>query len=91
MMMLEPEVARDMAQRFATAASDDDMLRSFKGEYPHLRFVACTEDDVPARLAPWIEVEGVEVYLIQGGEHCLSLSRDPESACGLVFARQIPD
>jgi hypothetical protein len=38
-----------------------------------------------------VEVDGVEVYLIDGSEHCLSLSRDPETACGLVFARQIPD
>jgi hypothetical protein len=90
MMVPAPEIARDMAQRFAGAPSDDDMLRSFKGEYPSLRFVACTEDDVPARLSPWVEVDGVEVYLIDGSEHCLSLSRDPETACGLVFARQIP-
>lgn len=88
-MIIQPPDALDLANRFAASPSDEVALAAFKAEYPGLRFFACTEDDVPPRLSPWLAVDGVEVYLMDATEHCVRLSRDPESACGLVFARLV--
>lgn len=88
MIISEPE-ARRLAERFAASGSDEAALAAFKAEHPSLRFFACSEDDIPARLPPWLAAAGVEVYLMDATEHCVRLSRDPESACGLVFARLV--
>lgn len=88
-MMIPQTQAQDLARRFAASASDDGALASFKAEHPGLRFFACSEDDIPARLSPWTSADGVEVYLMDATEHCVRLSKDPESACGLVFARLV--
>ncbi|MCB1956359.1 MAG: hypothetical protein KDG55_11830 [Rhodocyclaceae bacterium] len=84
--MIAQETASALAQRFASAQGDESALAAFRAEHPGLRFYACSEDDIPPRLSPWVSVDGVGVYLIDASEHCVSLSRDPEHACGLVFA-----
>ena len=83
--------ALKLARRFVETTDDGAAMASFKAEYPGLRFFACTEDDIPARLSPWLAAEGVELYLMDATEHCVRLSKDPESACGLVFARLIEE
>ncbi len=59
--------------------------------WPALRFTLCSDDDVPARLAPAFEGEGFNLYLIGGGEHCLALTTDACAAIGLVVAWSAPD
>lgn len=88
-MMIAQADAQGLARRFAASASDDAALANFKAEHPGLRFFACSEDDIPARLSPWVSADGVEVYLMDATEHCVRLSKDPETACGLVFARLV--
>ena len=90
-MMIAETTALDLARRFLASPSEDAALASFKREYPGLRFFACSEDDIPARLSPWLAAEGVELYLMDATEHCVRLSKDPESACGLVFARLVEE
>ncbi|MBL8437084.1 MAG: hypothetical protein JNM61_02695 [Zoogloeaceae bacterium] len=87
--MIAESVALDLARRFAASPSDEAALATFRAEHPGLRFLACSEDDIPARLSPWLTAEGVELYLMDATEHCVRLSRDPENACGLVFARLV--
>lgn len=82
--MIDVESAQRMARRIA--AGGEATLAEFRAEHPELRFYACSEDEVPPRLAPWAAADGVEVFLIDATEHCVRLSREPENACGLVFA-----
>ncbi|MCB1887745.1 MAG: hypothetical protein KDH20_09065 [Rhodocyclaceae bacterium] len=84
--MIAAELAGDLARRFASGSDETAALSAFRQEHPELRFYACSEDDIPPRLSPWLSVDGVGVYLIDASEHCMSLTRDPEHACGLVFA-----
>jgi hypothetical protein len=86
-----PDECLHLARRFIASPSEEAVLASFKREYPDLRFFACSEDDIPARLSPWLAAEGVELYLMDATEHCVRLSKDPESACGLVFARLVEE
>jgi len=84
--MIGELTATELARRFAAAGGAETQLAEFRREFPALRFYACSEDDIPPRLPPWLSVAGVGVYLIDASEHCVSLTRDPEGACGIVFA-----
>ena len=67
-------------------ALNDAALDSLKKNWPDLRFTFCNDDDMPARLSPALRGEGFNVYLVGGGEHCLSLTQDIEQAIGVVLA-----
>lgn len=84
--MIAAQLAETLARRFVEAGGGDLPLARFREEHPDLRFFACSEDDIPARLNPWVSVAGAAVYLMDATDHCVRLSRDPEQACGLVFA-----
>ncbi len=84
--MIGELTASELARRFAASGATEGQLAQFRREFPALRFYACSEDDIPPRLSPWVSVDGVGVYLIDASEHCVSLTRDPEGARGIVFA-----
>ena len=42
-----------------------------------------------ARLSPVLERPGFNVYLVNGSEHCLTLTNDPELAIGVVLIRVV--
>jgi Family of unknown function (DUF6129) len=73
-----------------TAASMSELnnaaLASLKLTWPELRFTFCSDDDMPARLPPALKRESFNLYLVNGGEHCLSLTDDPSRAVGVVLA-----
>lgn len=61
-------------------------LAGLKQRWPDLRFTLCNDDDMPARLPPALRREGFNLYLVNGSEHCLSLTDDPLQAIGVVLA-----
>jgi hypothetical protein len=61
-------------------------LALLKAKWPALRFTLCSDDDMPARLSPFLQRERFNLYLVGGGEHCLSLTDDPIHAIGVVLA-----
>lgn len=85
--MIVPETLNQIANRAAAlGALDERALASLKQEWPGLRFTLCNDDDMPARLPPALQRDNFNVYLVGGGEHCLSLVTDPEHAIGIVLA-----
>lgn len=70
----------------ALGALNDDALAGLKQQWPDLRFTLCSDDDMPARMPPALERDGFNLYMVGGGEHCISLTTDPEQAIGLVVA-----
>lgn len=85
--MIVPETLDKIAS--AAAASGDlgeDTLLALKAAWPDLRFTLCNDDDMPARLPAAVQREGFNLYLVGGGEHCLSLTDDPLRAIGVVLA-----
>lgn len=84
-------IAQETLDRIAsTAASlgvlDEQALDSLKQSWPDLRFTFCNDDDMPARLPPSLQCGSFNLYLVGGGEHCLSLTKDLEQAVGVVLA-----
>lgn len=84
-------IPRETLGQIADAAAefrflDDTTLDHLRGRWPGLRVTICGDDDVPARLSPVLERPGFNVYLVNGSEHCLTLTDDPGVAIGVVLA-----
>jgi hypothetical protein len=85
-------IAPDVLDQIANAAASFDVLDEatlaiLKNRWPELRFTLCNDDDMPARMSPALKRERCNLYLVGGGEHCLSLTTDPEQAIGVVLAQ----
>jgi hypothetical protein len=65
---------------------DETLLAELRGGWPGMYFTLCSDDDVPARLPPALERPGFRLYLVDGSEHCMSLTNDPAAAVGVVLA-----
>ena len=64
----------------------DALLADLRARFPGLHLTVCGDDDVPARLPAVLERPGFNMYLVNGSEHCLSLTNDPDVAIGVVLA-----
>jgi hypothetical protein len=86
--MLTAETLEQIANAGASLNElNDHALASLKKTWPDLRFTFCNDDDMPARLPPAMQRERFNLYLVGGGEHCLSLTNDMEHAIGVVLAQ----
>lgn len=84
-------IVHETLEKIANAAAShgglsDAALAELKQTWPDLRFTFCNDDDMPARLPPALRRESFNLYLVNGGEHCLSLTDDPLQAIGVVLA-----
>ncbi len=86
--MIVPETLEQIASTAVSLGElNEGALASLKKSWPDLRFTFCNDDDMPARLPPSLQREGFNLYLLGGGEHCLSLTTDTEQAVGVVLAQ----
>ncbi len=84
--MIAVETLAAVADAVGERTLDDALLAELRGRFPGLRLTLCGDDDVPARLPPVLERPGFNLYLVNGSEHCLSLTNDPDVAIGVVLA-----
>jgi hypothetical protein len=84
-------IARETLRAVAAAASGQDVFQ-LRAAFPGVMFVACDEDDVPARLTPTLETPGHALFLFTNvSGHCLEFTDDPEAATGIVVAARAAD
>jgi hypothetical protein len=84
-------IASETLEKIANAAHsfgalNDDALATLKQTWPDLRFTLCSDEDMPARMPPVLQRAGFNLYMVGGGEHCISLTTDMEQAIGVVLA-----
>jgi hypothetical protein len=84
--MLAADTLEQIAEATAQGALDDSALAGLKQRWPDLRFTLCSDEDMPARMPPALRRDGFNLYMVGGGEHCISLTTDPEQAIGVVVA-----
>lgn len=85
--MIVPETLEHIASATALLGDlSEQSMATLKKTWPELRFTFCNDDDMPARLPPALRREGFNLYLVNGSEHCLSLTDDPLHAIGVVVA-----
>jgi hypothetical protein len=85
--MIVPETLEQIANAAAAmCVLNEESLLTLKQTWPELRFTLCNDDDMPARLPAALKREKLNLYLVNGSEHCLSLTDDPLNAIGVVLA-----
>lgn len=84
--MLAAETLEQIADAAALGALNDAAVAGLKQRWPDLRFTLCSDEDMPARMPPALRRDGFNLYLVGGGEHCISLTTDLEQAIGVVVA-----
>lgn len=88
--MITPEQLQSVADKVASQPLNETAISAIRGEFPGMHFTYCMEDDIPNH-EPLLEGEGFNLYLVDGREHCLCLTRNYEHASGIVIAEVIAD
>lgn len=85
--MISAVVVRRVADAVAEASpfmADIDLQGQLRRRFDGLRVVVCSDDDVPANLPPALGNARCNLYYLDAGEHCVKLTREAESASGIV-------
>lgn len=88
--MINPEQLQRIAAVIRTQNLSETLVGNLRSEYPGIHFTYCMEDDLPNH-EPMLEDENFNLYLVDGREHCLCLTRNYEHASGIVIAEVIED
>jgi len=88
--MISPEQLQLVASTIKTQTLDESLVTMLRSDYPDIHFTYCMEDDIPNH-EPMLECDGFNVYLVDGREHCLCLTRNYEHATGIVIAEVLED
>lgn len=79
-----------LAERISSAYLDDALITQLRTEFAPIHFTYCMDDDVCGP-TPVLENPKFNLYLIDGREHCLSMTNNYETATGIVVAEIIAD
>jgi hypothetical protein len=85
-MPLDANVLNAVAARAAELDLSEAGIAHLRREWPGVHFTFCGEDDVPARLNPFLEGEGFHLYLVSNADHCVAFTSQLEAATGIVLA-----
>lgn len=88
--MISPEQLQQIASNIRAQVLNEALVTTLRSEYPEIHFTYCMEDDIPNH-EPMLEGQGFNLYLVDGREHCLCLTRNHEFATGIVIAEVIED
>lgn len=88
--MIEPALAQQIAAHVEQIGVSEQILQDLRGQYPDIMFTYCMDDDINTP-APVMECKGFNVYLVDGRQHCLCLTRNYDIASGIVLAEVIED
>ncbi len=88
--MISKAQLQAVAQRITSTRLDDALIAQLRSEFAPLHFTYCSDDDVCGS-TPVMEQDGFNLYLIDGREHCLTLTNDYDVATGLVVAEIYSD
>lgn len=88
--MISQEQLAHIADKITMAGVDESIISALRQEYSELHFTYCSDDDIPNN-QPVLEQEHFNLYLVDGREHCLCLTRDFEHATGVVVAEIYQD
>lgn len=83
--MIDPVHIEQVAEIVRRAGLNDTTLNALREHFTDLHFSRCLEDELGA-VEPFREEDGFNLYLVDGRDHCLRLTTDPETATGLLLA-----
>ena len=83
--MISSEQLQRIAATVRSRELNETVVGELRTEYPGIHFTYCMEDDIPNH-EPMLECDRFNMYLVDGREHCLCLTRNYEHASGIVIA-----
>jgi hypothetical protein len=86
--MITKSQVNAIAATIETMGVDEATVSALRQHYQPVHFTYCMDDDLPNN-TPIIEHKDFNLYLIDGREHCLSLTNDYDTATGIVVAEVI--
>ncbi len=88
--MIEAARIDEIAARVVARGLDEQGLSVLRTEFPGIHFTYCLDDDLGMEKPVRQEI-GFNLYLVDGSNHCLRFTRDPERATGVVLAAVTED
>lgn len=88
--MISPELLESIALAINAQPLNESVVTALRGDYPGIHFTYCMDDDI-GNQHPALENSAFNLYLVDGREHCLCLTRHYEHASGIVIAEVIAD
>ena len=86
--MITSEQLQVIADTIAEQPLNDEIVRFLRAQFPDIHFTYCMDDDVSG-VQPKLENPRFNLYLIDGREHCLSMTNNHEIATGVLVAEVI--
>ncbi len=90
-MPITADTLAAVAARAAELELSEAGIVHLRLEWPGIHFTYCSEDDVPARLNPFLQGDGVNFYLVSNADHCVAFTSQLEAATGIVLAAVTDD
>jgi hypothetical protein len=88
--MINPEKLQSIANQISGLSLSEAVIADLRAKYPDIHFTYCMEDDI-SNHEPLLEYDDFNLYLVDGREHCLCLTRNFDHATGIVVAEVIHD
>lgn len=88
--MIEAATIDRIAEMTLAQGLDEGTVQALRAAWPGMHFSYCMDDEI-CGVEPVRSMQGVNFYLVDGREHCLCLTNNPEVATGLVLAEVEPD
>lgn len=83
--MIDTNRLEIVAHRVTELGFTDAGMAQLRADFPDIKITFCLEDELGV-VEPFREYAGFSLYLVGGGDHCLSLTDSPERAAGLLVA-----
>ena len=83
--MITSRQLNEIARWVETHGVDCVALSYLRQAYPGVHFTDCLDDDIHGA-EPALQGTGINLYLVDGRQHCLRLTDDLQNATGVVLA-----
>ena len=83
--MIEDKVLDEILAFAETEGGEAECIKGLRKQWPGLHFTHCFEDELCLE-EPVREGEKANLYVVGGSEHCLKITKYPESATGVLVA-----
>ena len=88
--MISPDLLESIALAIKAQPLNESIVAVLRSNYPGIHFTYCLDDDIGGQ-QPMLEYPGFNLYLVDGREHCLCLTRHYEHASGIVIAEIVEE
>ena len=83
--MIDAALLDDVAGEIATKGLGEEISAFLRTKWPEVHFTFCQDDDI-STAQPVREHDAFNLYLVVGGEGCISFTSEVQSATGVVVA-----